>query len=184
MLTLTQYQEGKIVQLTEDMNRNNFSDLLSKADSTILSSFLWMSPVPCKARLPLDYKLIGAERPGVSRLCIFLPSAFPTHCGDISAGLSAAGMKNRRKASSRKTARLHPCHPSPSSFEDKQREKENFMRLSSGHDSSWERAQQQKEILGISTAGCGSVHLSGQTHQQQDLAQLSISMQQFFSLLG
>lgn len=97
-----------------------------------------MSPVQCKARLPLDYKLVGAERLRVSRHCIFLPSAFPIHSGGIRAGLSTAGTKDRRKASSRKTAGLHRCHPSPSSFEDKQREKE-FCKSEQWHDSSWKK---------------------------------------------
>lgn len=127
-----QSQEGKTVQFTEDMNWNHCSDLLSKADSTILSSFLCMSPAQCQASLPLDYELTGAGRLRVSRHCISLPSAFPTRSGDIRAGLSTARVKDRRKASSRKTAGLHPCHPSPSSFEDKQREKGNWMKLSSG----------------------------------------------------
>lgn len=39
-------------------------------------------------------------------------------------------------------------------------------------------AQKQREIVGISGAGCDFVHLSGQTHQQPDLALSSISLQQ------
>lgn len=178
-IDIVQRQEGKTVQLTEDMNWNHFSDLLSKADSTILSSFLWVSPVQHKARLPLDYKLIGAEGLRVSRHCIFLPSAFPTHSGDIRAGLSVAGMKDRRKASSRKTTGLCPCH---SSFEEKRRGKK-FMKFINGMTALGKEAWKQREILGISRAGCAFVHLSGQTHQQQDLAQSSISVQQLFSLL-
>lgn len=166
------------------MNWNHFPDLLSKADSTTLSSFLWMSPVQCKARLRLDYKLIGADRLRVSKNCVFLPSAFPTRSGDIRAGLSVAGMKDRRKASSRKPAGLHPYHPSPFQLWGQAKGKREIFEAEQWHNSSWKRARQQREILDISRAGCDFLHLSGKTHQQQDLAQSSISMQQFFSLLG
>lgn len=106
------------------MNQNYFPAVLSKADSTIFCSSLWRSPVQCKARLSLDYKLMGSERLRANRGCIFLPSPSPTHSGDVRAGLSMVGLKGRRKASSRKKpAGLHPCHPTPSRFEAEQRKK-------------------------------------------------------------
>lgn len=73
---------------------------------------------------------MGSESLRVNRDCIFLPSPSPTCSGDFGAGLSMAGVKGRRKASSRKPARLCPCHPTPSRFEAEQRKKkENRLSL-------------------------------------------------------
>lgn len=149
MLTLTECKARRVKQCNSQKIWTETTSLTSCLRQILPSFFfLWMTPVQCKARLPLDYKLVGAERLRVSRHCIFLPSAFPTHSGGIRAGLGAAGTKDRRKASSRETAGLHPAIPALPALRTS-KGKKNFVKLSSGMTALGKGAQKQREILGI-----------------------------------
>lgn len=91
---------------------------------------------------------MGSERLRVNRDCIFLPSPSPAQSGDFRAGLRMAGVKGRRKASSKQPAGLHLCHPTSFRLEAQQRMKNRCsVKLTYG---AWQRS----ESLGISRAGC------------------------------
>lgn len=149
-----QHLQQRKVRRVKQCNTQKITEttpLLACLRQTLLSfALLWRSPVQCKSRLPLDYKLIGSERPRVNRDCVFLPSPSPAHSGDFRAGLSVARVKGRRKASSKQPAGLHCCHPTPFRLEAQQRMKKknrHSVKLTYG-------AWQQSENLGISRVGC------------------------------
>lgn len=190
--TAAQSEEGKTVQLTEEMNQNYFPALLSKADSASFCSSLWSSPVQPKARLPLDYKLMGSERLRVNRDCVF--PRYPQR------GLQSWAQHGRGEGQEEnqqeKASRASPLPSLPfqvGGWAKEEEIKQTFCQAELWCNGSWKKAGLQRESLGILRAGCDfNILISGESRLQQALALAvaedgchpSISTGWFCSVLG